>query len=138
MIKFTCAQRVHNFSVLLYQFLVHQLTLDDIEFLKFRMCPPLNLPNSQKDGSLNGKATEYFLLFLSLPPSVIGTEPILMIYTKGNKTVSPIQVSFAYVITDYRYQGQVFNYLIVDPKGRDWSLIILISIRSVFSGRETR
>jgi hypothetical protein len=53
-----------------------------------------------------------------LPPSVVGIEPVSMTYTKGNKKVSFSQfpVSLAYAITDYKCQGQTFNWVVVDLK----------------------
>ena len=59
-----------------------------------------------------------------LPPSVVGIEPIQdMVYTERNKTVKFTQspISLAYAITDYKCQGQTFNWVIVDlkePSGR--------------------
>src|SRR6266496_6828278 len=53
-----------------------------------------------------------------LPPSILGIELIKMLYTKGNKMVSFLQfpVSLAYMITDYKCQGQAFCWVIVDLK----------------------
>lgn len=59
-----------------------------------------------------------------LPPSVVGIEPSENIrYTKGKKSITFTQfpVSLAYAITDYKCQGQTFNWVIVDlkkPAGR--------------------
>ena len=53
-----------------------------------------------------------------LPPSVVGIEPVTTTYTKGNKKASFLQfsISLAYAITDYKCQGQTFNWVIVDIK----------------------
>ena len=59
-----------------------------------------------------------------LPPSVIGIEPQLSTYNAGHgKKVSFTQfpVTLAYAITDYKCQGQTFEWVIVDlkkPSGR--------------------
>ena len=57
--------------------------------------------------------------FPGLPPSVIGIQPTEgMRYTNRNKSVTFTQfpVSLAYAITDYKCQGQTFNWVIVDLK----------------------
>jgi len=58
------------------------------------------------------------------PPSVIGIEPVLSTYNGSHgKTVTYLQfpVTLAYAITDYKCQGQTFEWVIVDlkkPSGR--------------------
>src|SRR5437762_12157136 len=54
-----------------------------------------------------------------LPPSVISIEPVLLTYNAGHdKKMTYIQfpTTLAYVITDYKCQGQTFKWVIVDLK----------------------
>jgi hypothetical protein len=54
-----------------------------------------------------------------LPPSVIGIEPVSLTYNIiRNKKMTYIQfpVTLAYAITDYKCQGQTFEWVIVDLK----------------------
>ena len=54
-----------------------------------------------------------------LPPSVISIEPVLLTYNAGHdKKMTYIQfpATLAYAITDYKYQGQTFKWVIVDLK----------------------
>lgn len=54
-----------------------------------------------------------------LPPNVVGIEPTEDIkYRERNKSVSFTQfpISLAYAITDYKCQGQTFNWVIIDLK----------------------
>ena len=53
-----------------------------------------------------------------LPPNVVGIEPTYMTHTKGSKMVifSQFPISLTYAITDYKCQGQTFNWVIVDLK----------------------
>ena len=59
------------------------------------------------------------IALLGLPPSVIGIEPQLSTYNAGHgKKVSFTQfpITLAYAITDYKCQGQTFEWVIVDLK----------------------
>ena len=54
-----------------------------------------------------------------LPPSVIGIKPVSLTYNGGRgKTVTYFQfpITLAYAITDYKCQGQMFTWVIVDLK----------------------
>src|SRR6266496_4876519 len=54
-----------------------------------------------------------------LPPSIISIEPVSLTYNGGRgKAVTYFQfpITLAYAITDYKCQGQMFTWVIVDLK----------------------
>lgn len=58
------------------------------------------------------------VVFPGLPLSVIGIEPVLLIYNADHSKITYVQfpATLAYAITDYECQGQTFTWVIVDFK----------------------